>query len=68
MVDTGRAQAIRIGFATPRVKEILGADGSCEGEDDLVLGAFYLGVCNMKKMNAYRSGRKSMSEKVKWVY
>ena len=51
-----------------RVKKILGADGSCEGEDDIVLGAFYLGVCNVKKMNAYRSGRKSMSEKVKWVY
>ena len=51
-----------------RVKKILGADGSCEGEDDIVLGAFYLGVCNVKKMNAYRSGRKSMSEKVKWIY
>jgi len=36
--------------------------------DDLVLGGFYLGVANPKKMGAYRAKRGKMANKVKWVF
>lgn len=51
-----------------RVKKILNMNDSCNGEEDICLGAFYLGVSNLGKMNSYRSSRSDMSKKVQWIY
>ena len=51
-----------------RVRTILNMNESLNGEEDLILGAFYLGVSNVKKMNAYKSSRTDMSKKILWMY
>ena len=51
-----------------RVRTILNMNESLNGEEDLILGAFYLGVSNVKKMNAYKSSRTDMSKKILWIY
>ena len=52
----------------PRARDIIGLNGSESGEDDKILGAFFLGKADVKKMNGYRSSRSGMAGKVKWAY
>ena len=47
---------------------MIGLNGSEQGEDDKILGAFYLGKAELKKINGYKSSRSGMASKVKWSY
>ena len=52
----------------PRARDIIGLNGSEQGEDDKILGAFYLGKAELKKINGYRASRSGMADKIKWAY
>jgi nitroreductase len=51
-----------------QIKALLGMEGSVDGEHDKILGAFYLGQADPKKMDSYRSSRGDVNDKVKWLY
>lgn len=48
------------------MRKYCGADGSVDGEDDKILGVFFLGQSEVSKMEMYRASRKPIDKKVVW--
>lgn len=51
----------------PETKKILDMNGSIDGEEDKVMGIFYIGHCDPEKIDKYNSKRKPIGEKVTWL-
>ena len=47
------------------VRKLVGADGSCKGENDRVLGFFYVG-CASERVAGYKARRGAIGDKVVW--
>ena len=47
------------------VRKLVGADGSCKGENDRVLGFFYVG-CASERVAGYKARRGPIGDKVMW--
>lgn len=50
------------------MREILDMNGEVQGEKDMCMGVFYLGHCDVDKMNKYKAKRQPIAEKVKWIF